>query len=250
LVPVTDNAQSVYELSRIESQPNMRRKLERDFGFKPNFRDAKLELGKGGRRRQHVQGHGETGFDRHGGGGRDHDDFRHHHAAAKCFGHAIENLSLVQPQIIFGLLMGGAVIYWFTGASMQAVVTGAYSAVVFIKANLKFDTETASVADSKKVVEICTVYAQRGLINIFVVVFALRARPAVFKSVFLHRLPDRHRVLWFVPGHFHGQRRRRLGQRQENRRGGFEDRKAHRCTPQRWSATPSAIRSRTRPPWR
>ncbi len=83
----------------------------------------------------------------------------------------LSSLSLVMPQIIFGLLMGGAVIYWFTGASMQAVVTGAYSAVVFIKKNIKLDKETASIEDSKKVVEICTVYAQSGLINIFIVVF-------------------------------------------------------------------------------
>ena len=75
------------------------------------------------------------------------------------------------PQIVFGLLMGGAVIYWFTGASIQAVVAGAYSAVVFIKKNIKLDKDSASIEDSKRVVEICTRYAQKGMINIFIVVF-------------------------------------------------------------------------------
>ncbi len=87
------------------------------------------------------------------------------------FGGAVGRLSLVMPQIVFGLLMGGAVIYWFTGASIQAVVAGAYSAVVFIKQNIKLDADSASIEDSKRVVEICTRYAQRGMINIFVVVF-------------------------------------------------------------------------------
>jgi K(+)-stimulated pyrophosphate-energized sodium pump len=100
------------------------------------------------------------------------------------FGNAIAHLSLVMPQVIFGLLMGGAVIYWFTGASIQAVATGAYSAVVFIKKNMKLDAHTASLADSKKVVEICTVYAQRGLINIFVVVFAFALGLPFFNPYF------------------------------------------------------------------
>ena len=88
------------------------------------------------------------------------------------FGNAVGHLSLVLPQIIFGLLMGGSVIYWFTGASTQAVVAGAYSAVVFIKKNIRLDKESASIEDSKRVVEICTIYAQKGMINIFIVVFA------------------------------------------------------------------------------
>ena len=94
------------------------------------------------------------------------------------------SLSLVQPQIIFGLLMGGAVIYWFTGASTQAVVTGAYRAVVFIKKNINLDKETASIEDSKKVVEICTVYAQTGMINIFIVVFAFALGLPFFNPYF------------------------------------------------------------------
>jgi len=87
------------------------------------------------------------------------------------FGDAVSRLSLVMPQIVFGLLMGGAVIYWFTGATIQAVVAGAYSAVVFIKKNIKLDKESASIEDSKRVVEICTRYAQKGMINIFIVIF-------------------------------------------------------------------------------
>jgi len=91
----------------------------------------------------------------------------------KEFGGVVEKLSLVQPQILLGLLIGGAVIYWFTGASTQAVVTGAYRAVVFIKNNINLNKATASVEDSKEVVRICTVYAQKGMINIFIVIFCL-----------------------------------------------------------------------------
>jgi K(+)-stimulated pyrophosphate-energized sodium pump len=87
-------------------------------------------------------------------------------------GDAVSRLSLVVPQIVFGLLMGGAVIYWFTGATIQAVVAGAYSAVVFIKKNIQLDKASASIEDSKRVVEICTRYAQKGMVNIFVVIFS------------------------------------------------------------------------------
>ena len=93
-------------------------------------------------------------------------------------------LSLVHPQIILGLLMGGAVIYWFTGASTQAVVTGAYRAVVFIKEHLKLDKAEASIADSKRVVEICTIYAQKGMINIFIVVFCFALALSFFNPYF------------------------------------------------------------------
>ena len=169
--PVTDNAQSVFELSRIESIPGINAEIERDFGFKPDFANAKHELEKG-------DGAGNT--------------FK---ATAKpvligtavvgsttmifgiimlldhVFGNAVGHLSLVLPEIIFGLLMGGSVIYWFTGASTQAVVAGAYSAVVFIKKNIRLDRDSASLEDSKRVVEICTRYAQKGMINIFIVIF-------------------------------------------------------------------------------
>jgi K(+)-stimulated pyrophosphate-energized sodium pump len=188
--PVTDNAQSIYELSRIESIPNIRGEIEKDFGFKPDFENAKLELEKG-------DGAGNT--------------FK---ATAKpvligtavvgattmIFGiimllqnvgiktdpnfNIISMLSLVHPQVILGLLMGGAVIYWFTGASTQAVATGAYRAVVFIKEHLKLDKVEASIADSKKVVEICTIYAQKGMINIFIVIFSCALAFAFFNPYF------------------------------------------------------------------
>ena len=170
--PVTDNAQSVYELSRIEAQPNVSAEIEKEFGFKPNFADAKLELEKGDGAGNTFKATAKPVLIGTAVVGATTMIFGIIMLLQNVSGDAIAHLSLVQPQVIFGLLMGGAVIYWFTGASMQAVVTGAYSAVVFIKQNLKFDKETASLADSKKVVEICTVYAQRGLINIFIVVFA------------------------------------------------------------------------------
>jgi len=170
--PVTDNAQSVYELSRIESQPDISAEIEKDFGFKPNFDGEKLELEKGDGAGNTFKATAKPVLIGTAVVGSTTMIFGIIMLLQNVSGDAIANLSLVQPQIIFGLLMGGAVIYWFTGASMQAVVTGAYSAVVFIKKNLKFDKETASIEDSKKVVEICTVYAQRGLVNIFVVVFA------------------------------------------------------------------------------
>jgi K(+)-stimulated pyrophosphate-energized sodium pump len=160
--PVTDNAQSVYELSRIESQPDISAEIEKDFGFKPNFADAKLELEKGDGAGNTFKATAKPVLIGTAVVGATTMIFGIIMLLENVFGDAIAHLSLVQPQIIFGLLMGGAVIYWFTGASIQAVVTGAYRAVVFIKENLKFDQHTASLADSKKVVEICTVYAQRA----------------------------------------------------------------------------------------
>jgi K(+)-stimulated pyrophosphate-energized sodium pump len=95
-----------------------------------------------------------------------------------------EHLSLVQPTILLGLLMGGSVIYWFTGASCQAVVTGAYRAVVYIQDHIKLDSGTASIADSKEVVKICTVYAQKGMINIFIVIFCFSLALSFFDPFF------------------------------------------------------------------
>ena len=182
--PVTDNAQSVYELSQIEAQKGISAEIERDFGFKPDFESAKHQLEK-------ADGAGNT--------------FK---ATAKpvligtavvgattmVFGiimmlkgiypDTIEKLSLVHPQAIMGLLMGGAVIYWFTGASMQAVVTGAYRAVVYIKDNMKLDAATAAVEASKEVVKICTQYAQKGMVNIFIVIFCFSLALAFFDPFF------------------------------------------------------------------
>jgi K(+)-stimulated pyrophosphate-energized sodium pump len=96
----------------------------------------------------------------------------------------VDALSIVQPEIILGLIMGGAVIYWFTGASCQAVVTGAYRAVVYIKEHMKLDATTASEKDSKEVVRICTVYAQKGMWNIFIVVFCFALALPFFNPYF------------------------------------------------------------------
>jgi K(+)-stimulated pyrophosphate-energized sodium pump len=186
--PVTDNAQSVYELSQIERHPDVKAEIKRDFGFEPDFENAKHFL-------ESNDGAGNT--------------FK---ATAKpvligtavvgattmifsiilLLGHnltggvdgVIKALSLVQPEIAFGLLMGGATIYWFTGASTQAVVTGSFRAVVYIKEHMDLSKHTADVKDSKEVVKICTLYAQKGLVNIFIVVFCLALALAFFNSYF------------------------------------------------------------------
>jgi K(+)-stimulated pyrophosphate-energized sodium pump len=170
--PVTDNAQSVYELSTIEEIPGISAEIEKDFGFKPDFEKGKDFL-------EENDGAGNT--------------FK---ATAKpvLIGTAVvgattmifsiivaltnglttnmDKLSILHAPFLLGLIAGGAVIYWFTGAATQAVSTGAYRAVEFIKNNIKLEsTEKASVADSTKVVEICTRYAQKGMFNIFLVVF-------------------------------------------------------------------------------
>src|SRR5579875_443954 len=170
--PVTDNAQSVYELSLIETLPGIEREIERDFGFRPDFSRAKHYL-------EENDGAGNT--------------FK---ATAKpvLIGTAVvgattmifsiimtltdglrssmESLSLMHAPFLLGLVAGGAVVFWFTGGAIQAVTTGAYRAVEFIKRNIKLEgVEKASVEDSKRVVEICTQYAQRGMFNLFLAVF-------------------------------------------------------------------------------
>lgn len=172
--PVTDNAQSVFELSTIESLPGIKQELKKDFGFDVNFERAKHLL-------EENDGAGNT--------------FK---ATAKpvLIGTAVvgsttmifsiivvlthrlqpellQYLSILHPPFLLGLITGGCMIFWFTGASMQAVTTGAYRAVEFIKANIRLDgaVAKASVTDSKKVVEICTQYAQKGMFNIFLAVF-------------------------------------------------------------------------------
>ena len=171
--PVTDNAQSVFELSTIEQISGIKEDIKKNFGFTPKFEEAKEYL-------EENDGAGNT--------------FK---ATAKpvLIGTAVvgattmifsmivllteslrpdllANISILHPPFLLGLIAGGAVIYWFTGASTQAVSTGAYRAVEFIKANIKLEsTARASVSDSKKVVEICTQYAQKGMFNIFVTVF-------------------------------------------------------------------------------
>jgi len=182
--PVSDNAQSIYELSLIESRPDTKDVVKKEYGIAPDFELAKHYLESG-------DGAGNT--------------FK---ATAKpvligtavvgattmvfgiiillehLFGNVIAKLSLVQPEIILGLIMGGCVIYWFTGASTQAVTTGAYQAVVYIKKNINLDKAEASIEDSKKVVQICTQYAQKGMINIFIVIFFMCLALAFFNPYF------------------------------------------------------------------
>jgi K(+)-stimulated pyrophosphate-energized sodium pump len=186
--PVTDNAQSVYELSQIESVPNVKAEIQKEFGFEPDFENAKHFL-------ESNDGAGNT--------------FK---ATAKpvligtavvgattmifsiilllggqpgsSISEVMTKLSLVQPEIALGLLMGGATIYWFTAASTQAVVTGSFRAVVYIKEHMDLTSHTANINDSKEVVKICTQYAQKGLVNIFIVVFCLALALAFFNSYF------------------------------------------------------------------
>ncbi len=167
--PVADNAQSIYELSLIEQIPNIKKEIQDQFGFVPDFENAKHHL-------EENDGAGNT--------------FK---ATAKpvLIGTAvvgattlifsiiviltngltanIDKLSILYPPFFFGLIAGGAMIFWFSGASMQAVIAGAYHAVDFIRKNIKLDgTQKASTEDSKKVVEICTKFAQKGMVNLFV----------------------------------------------------------------------------------
>ena len=184
--PVTDNAQSVFELSTIEQMPNIHAEVEHAFGFKPDFETGKHFL-------EANDGAGNT--------------FK---ATAKpmLIGTAVvgattmifslilmlkqhekwanfEPLSITNPWIIMGMMAGGAVVFWFCGASMQAVTTGAHRAVEYIKKNIKLDGQTkASAEDSNEVVRICTVFAQKGMVNIFAVIFSLALGFAFVNPVF------------------------------------------------------------------
>ena len=180
--PVTDNAQSVFELSQIESRPGIEQEIEQQFGFKPEFKKGKHYL-------EDNDGAGNT--------------FK---ATAKpvLISTAVIgattmifsiilllqkhmanfSLDLLEPRVLLGLLMGGATVYWFCGASIQAVTTGAYRAVEYIKKNIRLDRDKASIEDSKEVVKICTQYAQAGMINIFIVIFCLTLAYAFFDPIF------------------------------------------------------------------
>ncbi len=177
--PVTDNAQSVFELSQIESVPNVVADIQKQFGFTPDFHQGKLYL-------EENDSAGNT--------------FK---ATAKpvLIGTAVIGattmifsiilllklkLDLLDPRVLLGLVTGGSVIYWFTGASIQAVTTGAYRAVEYIKRNMRLDSGAtkASEEDSKAVVKICTQYAQKGMINIFAVIFCFTLGFACFDPTF------------------------------------------------------------------
>lgn len=174
--PVTDNAQSVFELSQIEGIKGISNEIEKDYGFKPDFEHGKQLL-------EENDSAGNT--------------FK---ATAKpvLIGTAVIGattmifsiilllnlkLMLLDPNVLFGMILGGAVIYWFSGASMQAVSTGAYRAVNYIKEHIHLDgTQAASEKDTKKVVKICTQYAQKGMLNIFIVIFSFTIAFACFDA--------------------------------------------------------------------
>jgi len=170
--PVTDNAQSVYELSLIEQVPNVQAEIKKDFNMDVNFSRAKDLLEENDGAGNTFKATAKPVLIGTAVVGATTMIFSIIMALTNGLTANVEKLSLLHAPFFLGLITGGAMIYWFTGASTQAVTTGAYRAVEFIKANIKLEGSTkASVADSKKVVEICTKYAQKGMFNIFLAVF-------------------------------------------------------------------------------
>jgi K(+)-stimulated pyrophosphate-energized sodium pump len=170
--PVTDNAQSVYELSLIENEPNIEAELKKDYGIDAKFERAKYLLEANDGAGNTFKASAKPVLIGTAVVGATTMIFSIIMALTDGLTHDVASLSLLHAPFLLGLITGGAMIYWFTGASMQAVTTGAYRAVEFIKANIKLEgIEKASVSDSKKVVEICTKYAQKGMFNIFLAVF-------------------------------------------------------------------------------
>ncbi|NLI10478.1 MAG: sodium-translocating pyrophosphatase [Elusimicrobia bacterium] len=173
--PVTDNAQSVFELSTIENIPNIKEDIKKEFGFDVKFKEAKAHLEENDGAGNTFKATAKPVLIGTAVVGATTLIFSIIQVLTAKFGgpSVMEGLSILNPLFLIGLITGGAMIYWFTGASTQAVTTGAYRAVEFIKQNIKLDSgvEKASVEDSKKVVEICTQYAQKGMFNIFLAVF-------------------------------------------------------------------------------
>jgi K(+)-stimulated pyrophosphate-energized sodium pump len=170
--PVTDNAQSVYELSLIEHVPNIQGELKKDYNIDVNFERAKYLLEANDGAGNTFKATAKPVLIGTAVVGATTMIFSIIMALTGGLTRGVQNLSLLHAPFVLGLISGGAIIYWFTGASTQAVTTGAYRAVEFIKANIKLEgVEKASVEDSKKVVEICTKYAQKGMFNIFLAVF-------------------------------------------------------------------------------
>ncbi|MGA8152646.1 MAG: sodium-translocating pyrophosphatase [Terriglobales bacterium] len=170
--PVTDNAQSVYELSLIEQVPNVKEEIKRDFNMDVNFERAKDLLEENDGAGNTFKATAKPVLIGTAVVGATTMIFSIIMALTNGLTENVNKLSLLHAPFFLGLITGGAMIYWFTGASTQAVTTGAYRAVEFIKANIKLEgVEKASVSDSKKVVEICTRYAQKGMLNIFLAVF-------------------------------------------------------------------------------
>jgi K(+)-stimulated pyrophosphate-energized sodium pump len=170
--PVTDNAQSVYELSLIEQVPNVEQDIRKNFGFEVNFSRAKDMLEENDGAGNTFKATAKPVLIGTAVVGATTMIFSIIMALTNGLTSSVNSLSLLHAPFVLGLITGGAMIYWFTGASTQAVSTGAYRAVEFIKANIRLEgVEKASVKDSKKVVEICTQYAQKGMFNIFLAVF-------------------------------------------------------------------------------
>ena len=170
--PVTDNAQSVYELSLIEQVPNVKAELKKDFNIDVNFQHAKDLLEENDGAGNTFKATAKPVLIGTAVVGATTMIFSIIMALTSGLTTNVDKLSLLHAPFFLGLITGGAMIYWFTGASTQAVTTGAYRAVEFIKANINLESAAkASVADSKKVVEICTKYAQKGMLNIFLAVF-------------------------------------------------------------------------------
>jgi K(+)-stimulated pyrophosphate-energized sodium pump len=170
--PVTDNAQSVYELSLIEQVPNIQGELKRTYNIDVNFERAKYLLEANDGAGNTFKATAKPVLIGTAVVGATTMIFSIIMALTAGLTENVDKLSLLHAPFVLGLITGGAMIYWFTGASTQAVTTGAYRAVEFIKAHIKLEgVEKASVADSKKVVEICTKYAQKGMLNIFLAVF-------------------------------------------------------------------------------
>ncbi|MGO9075468.1 MAG: sodium-translocating pyrophosphatase [Terriglobales bacterium] len=170
--PVTDNAQSVYELSMIEQVPNVKAEIKKDFNIDVNFERSKDLLEENDGAGNTFKATAKPVLIGTAVVGATTMIFSIIMALTNGLTTNVEKLSLLHAPFFLGLITGGAMIYWFTGASMQAVTTGAYRAVEFIKANIKLEgSDKASVSDSKKVVEICTKYAQKGMFNIFLAVF-------------------------------------------------------------------------------
>ncbi|QGF24253.1 sodium-translocating pyrophosphatase [Raineyella fluvialis] len=171
--PVTDNAQSVYELSTIEEIDDIDAEIERDFGFRPEWESAKLMLEENDGAGNTFKATAKPVLIGTAVVGATTMIFSIIMGLTKGMTEGIQNLSLLHPPFLLGLITGGAMIYWFTGGTIQAVTTGSYRAVEYIRDNIRLDDTVtrASETDSKKVVEICTQYAQKGMLNLFLGIF-------------------------------------------------------------------------------
>jgi K(+)-stimulated pyrophosphate-energized sodium pump len=185
--PVTDNAQSIFELSQIETLPNAAAEIQQQFGFAPDFAKGKHYLEDNDGAGNTFKATAKPVLIATAVAGATTMVFsiilvltQHYAETGQTF-----SLDLLNPYVLLGLLMGGGTVYWFTGASMQAVTTGAYRAVEYIKRNIKLDSaEAASIETSRTVVRICTQYAQAGMFNIFIVIFCLTIAYAFFNPIF------------------------------------------------------------------